>query len=71
MVHVDNQLNDILPLIEEPVFVLPGPSDLHFPAPLNLLMAEGAERTPVAWQPFGDSARREQCSRGMHLKTSF
>jgi hypothetical protein len=60
----------VSPLIEEPVFVLAGPSDLHFPPPLNLLMAEGAEESPLACQAFTDSARLELDSREMHLRTS-
>jgi hypothetical protein len=43
---------DVLPLIEEPVFVLAGPSDLHFPAPLNLLIAEGVEVYPQICKAF-------------------
>lgn len=47
---------EIFPLIEEPVFVLAGPSDLHFP-PLNLLMAEGTEVSPLACQAFTESGK--------------
>ena len=47
---------DVSPLIEELVFVLAGPSDLHFP-PLNLLMAEGAEVSPLACQAFTESGK--------------
>jgi hypothetical protein len=50
-------LEGVSPLIEEPVFVLVGPSVLHFPAPLNLLMAEGGEGSPLAFQAFTDGAR--------------
>ena len=59
----------VSPLIEEPVFVLAGPSDLHFPPPLNLLMAEGAEVSPLAYQAFTESAKLVLGARGKHLRT--
>ena len=59
---------DVSPLIEEPVFVLAGPSDLHLP-PLNLLMAEGAEVSPLAYQALTESAKLVLGARGKHLRT--
>jgi len=62
----------VIPLIEEPVFVLDGPSVLHFPAPLNLLMAEA--RLNALW-PVRDSqivarlaALKRNASRDQFLK---
>ncbi len=60
--------NDVSPLIEEPVFVLAGPSDLHFP-PLNLLIAEGTKVSPLACQAFTESAKLVLGARGKHLRT--
>jgi hypothetical protein len=60
--------NDVSPLIEEPVFVLAGASDLHFP-PLNLLMTEGPEVSPLACQAFTESAKLVLEARGKHLRT--